>query len=152
MCLNFIKLVGSKERLQKKNEHCIFKLFKPYQEPDENVARISVSALNGEWMPEGSEAESKNNVPLQFLSCHPMTMLVAELFGPGPAVTGKNRMKVPTCYISKVLANVNLQDGILKGKVFGLGFGYFSSPAFRTLLGKLIPDSSLWSFIMETNF
>lgn len=53
-------------------------------------------------------------------------------------------MKVPTCYIPKVLANVNLQNGILKGNVFGLGFGYFfSSPVVRTLLGKLIPDSSL---------
>lgn len=37
-------------------------------------------------------------------------------------------MKVPTCYIPKVLANVNLQNGILKGKVFGLGFGYFFFP------------------------
>lgn len=88
--LKFHKISGFRRKTsKKKNEHCVFQRFKPYQEPDEKVAQISVSSLHGEWLPEGCEAESKNNVPLQFRSCHPMTMSAAEPFGPGPAVTGK---------------------------------------------------------------
>lgn len=62
MCLNFIKLVGSKERLQKKKISIPFSSFpKPYWEPSENTVQASVSSVNGEWMPKGSEVKSKNN-------------------------------------------------------------------------------------------
>lgn len=37
-------------------------------------------------------------------------------------------------------------------KLFGLGFGYFYAPAFRTLSGKLIPENSLRSLSWKTTF
>lgn len=62
MCLNFIKLVGSKKDFPKMSS--LFSSFpKPYSEPDENIFQTSVNFLNSEWMPKASEAKSKKNVP-----------------------------------------------------------------------------------------
>lgn len=59
MCLNFIKLVGSKKDFPKMSG--LFPSFpKPYSEPDENIFQTSVNFLNSEWMPKASEAKSKN--------------------------------------------------------------------------------------------
>ena len=67
-------------------------------------------------------------------------MLVAEQPGPGPAATG-NRIKVPTCYVPKVSANVSLQDAILNGKAI-----WFGVWILRTLLGKLMSSQQPMKF------
>lgn len=140
--LKFHKISGFKRKTSKKNEHCIFQLFKPYHEPNENGAQISVSPLNGEWMPEGSGAESKNNVPLQFHSCHPMTMSVAELLDPAQLSLGKQD-ESPHMLYSQGPCKCQPSKWYFERQSVWFGFGYFSSPVVRTLLGKLIPDSSL---------
>lgn len=65
------------------------------------MAQASVSSLNSDQMPKGSEAESKDTLaPL----IPPSDGVSGRAVGTRPSCHWRSRMKVPTCHIPKVPA------------------------------------------------
>lgn len=62
-----------------------------------------------------------------------MTMPAAALFGPVPAIAGEIGSESPHTVFRRSLQMSVFKKVFQMANLFGLGFGYFSLPAFRAL-------------------
>lgn len=155
--LKFHKTSGFKERLPKKWAFC----FQAFPSLTKSLMKIWLKPVWTSWMVNGCPKPLRLKAkimspPAPLIS--PNDNVSSKAAWTRPSCHWRNRIKVPTCYIPKVSANIRLQDGILNGKAVLFGVWVFLSPqylelfwanSFQTTAYEVVSWKPIFNFVRE---